>query len=241
MPVLVFFAQKGKSFTMTTPPPANLRVGFGAATGGGFNFHEMRNLIITTPGGVRVDKSVDKSTALIGDQVTYNINVYNSTPVAITGLLLADTLKDGSNGALALSPLTFTINSITFNNNGSTGNTATGYTSGTAKTTGFTNPFSTSLNMVANGTANFKIVGAINGLPSGGILKNNVGVDATPTGFTDPDLTNNKFSVSTDVLSPNVDFVVTKTLDNASSRSLTGIYSVFRLFTGFASATLMAW
>ncbi len=210
------------TYTTTTPPPANLKVGFGAATGGGFNFHEMRNLIITTPGGVRLDKNVDKVNAIVGDQVTYNINAYNSAPAGINGLIFSDTLKDGNGNKITLTPSTFTINSITFNNNGNTGNTAAGYTNGTPVTSGFTNPFTTNLNLVANGTANFTVIGTINAIPAGAVLKNSAGLDPTPTGFSDPDTTNNYFTVNTNVLSPNVDFIVTKTLDKNCADPVNG-------------------
>jgi uncharacterized repeat protein (TIGR01451 family) len=105
------------TYTTTTPPPANLKVGFAASTGGSSNYHEIRNMLITTPGGFRVDKNVDKSNAKIGDQLTYTINAYNSTPNPVSNLILADTLKDGNGSTLNLGASgDFTINSITFNN-----------------------------------------------------------------------------------------------------------------------------
>lgn len=41
-------------------PPELLKVGFAASTGGGYNNHEVRNLLITTPGNVRVSKRANK-------------------------------------------------------------------------------------------------------------------------------------------------------------------------------------
>ncbi len=216
------------TYTMTTPPPANLRVGFAATTGGGVNYHEVRNLIITTPGNARVDKRVDKSNAPILDQVTYTINAYNNTSVALNGVILADTLKDGNGVPLPLSPITFSISGITFNNNGNAGNTASGgYISGTAKTSGFTNPFTTTLNLAPNSYATFTIVGTVQGLPAGGVIKNNVGIDPSPSHITDQDLTNNFFTVSTNVYSPLIDLVVQQTLDNTCADPVNGnTYSI---------------
>ncbi len=101
-----------------TRPPPNLKVGFAATTGSGFNFHEVRNMIITTPGNVRIDKRVDMSNAAVNSQVTYTLSAFNYTPIALNGLVLSDTLKDGNGNTIPLSSSTFTINSITFNNNG---------------------------------------------------------------------------------------------------------------------------
>jgi uncharacterized repeat protein (TIGR01451 family) len=83
------------SYTTTTPPPANLKMGFGSSTGGSKNYHEIRNLVVSTPGGVAVEKEVDKANAKSGDKVTYKINVHNYTTAPISNLLLTDTLKDG--------------------------------------------------------------------------------------------------------------------------------------------------
>lgn len=208
------------SYTTTTPPPANLKLGFAASTGGGFNTHEIRNLLITTPGGFRADKSVDKASTLIGQKLTYTINAYNSTTAAITGLKFADTLKSASNTILTNTD--FNIESITFNNNGFTGTLAAGYTNGVAKTTGLTNPFTTTLNMAASSKATFTVVGTVNQVPSGGIIKNSVGIDPSATGIIDKDLTNNYFTVATNILSPNIDFVINKTADNFCADPVNG-------------------
>src|ERR1035437_287475 len=41
------------TYTSNTAPPANLKVGFAASTGGSSNYHAIRNVLITTPGAVR--------------------------------------------------------------------------------------------------------------------------------------------------------------------------------------------
>ncbi|MBN9296363.1 MAG: hypothetical protein J0I41_05090, partial [Filimonas sp.] len=210
------------SYTTTTAPPQNLKVGFAASTGGGFNYHEIRNLVITTPGGVRVDKVIDKANANVGDQVTYTVNAYNSTTAPIANLKFADTLKDNSGNILPIGSSGYiTLNSITFNNNGGA-NTATGFTSGVPKTTGLTNPFSTSLNMDANSNATFTVKGTINSIPPNGILKNIAAVDPSLTGITDQDTTNNVYTVTSNVLSGNVDFVISKAVDNTCADPTNG-------------------
>lgn len=199
-------------YETTDPLPANLKLGFGASTGGNVNYHEIRNLLITTPGGVRVQKSVDKDNAVPGEELTYMLNVYNETNAAITNLALADTVKL-ANGNFATGD-DFEMTSITFHNNGNTGNTAAGFESGTSKTIGLTNPFSTTLNMEANSMASFTVTGTVKRVPQGGVLRNSVAIDPSGTGITDTDLTNNYSSVTTTILNPDVDLKIEKVVDN---------------------------
>ncbi|WP_316841718.1 gliding motility-associated C-terminal domain-containing protein [Pedobacter gandavensis] len=196
--------------TIAQAPPKNLKLGFASSTGGFTNYHEIRNVIITTPGGVRVDKTVDKSSAVSGQDVTYTVNVTNSTAAAIANLKLADTIRNSNNTVLTSAD--FTINSIAFSNNGNPGNTSPGYTNGTV-VAGGTNPFNATLNMAANTTSTFTIKGTINNNYSNSILKNSVGVDPSLTGITDSDLTNNYYTVSTNVLRQSVDVAISGTVD----------------------------
>jgi len=213
-------------YTTTDVPPANLKLGFAASTGGGFNFHEIRNLYITTLGNVRVQKDVDKANANVGDQVTYTVNVTNDNTTTLSGVALADTLKNSVGSFLTLGT-DFNINSITFNNNGNAATTATGFTSGTAKTTGFTNPWNTTLNIAASSAATFTIVGKVVTQPTGNVVKNFVGIDPTSSGITDQDLTNNYANVTTTILNPNIDFTISKTVNSSCADATNGnTYSI---------------
>ncbi len=194
------------------PIPESLKLGFAASTGGGFNFHEIRNLLITTPGGVRVQKSVDKDNVTPDQELTYTVTVHNETTAALKNLVFADTIKL-ANGSV-VNAEDFQVTSITFNNNGNSGNTAEGFTSGSPKTTGLTNPFFTTMNMAANSTATFTVKGTVKRVPAGGVIVNSVGIDPSESGITDTDLTNNYASVSTTVLNPNVDLNIEKGVDN---------------------------
>lgn len=209
------------SYTTTTPPPKNLKLGFAASTGGGFNYHEIRNIYITTTGNIRVNKAVDKSNVNLNDVLTYTVDVENENTLALTGVILADTLK-ASNGSNLVLGSNFGITSITFNNNGNSATTASGYTNGVAKTSGFTNPWSTTLNMAANSKATFTIVGKALSQPTGNVVKNSVGIDVGPSGVIDPDLTNNYATVTNTVLSPNVDFTISKVLDKSCADPVNG-------------------
>ncbi len=207
------------TYDTVDPIPGNLKLGFAASSGGSVNFHEIRNLVITTPGGVRVDKSVDKLNARVGDKLTYKIDVYNATTTSIANLSLSDTLKTGA-GNIVSSDI-MEINSITFNNNGNTGNAATGFISGVPVTTGFTNPFNVNIiHMESNSMSTFTVVGTIKNTPIGGVLKNTVAIDASLTGITDQDLTNNISTATTTI--PNTDFVIQNNFDDTCTDSING-------------------
>ena len=208
------------TYETTDPIPQNLKMGFGASTGGGYNFHEIRNVLITTPGGFRVNKSVDKDNAVVGDELTYKIDVYNETTAAVQNLLFEDniTLANGSN----ISSDDFEITGITFNNNGNSGNTAAGFVSGVTKTSGLSNPFSTTLNMAASSSAYFTVTGNVKRVPVGGVIKNLTEIDPSNTGIYDNDPTNNYSTVTTSVLNTDVDLKIEKGVDNNGLAKLDG-------------------
>jgi uncharacterized repeat protein (TIGR01451 family) len=84
------------------------------------------------------------------------------------------------------------------------------------------------MNMQANSTSSFTIVGTIEKiLPDGGVINNYVGIDPTPTGITDVDWTNNYSSVSTTVLNPSLDLRIDKGVDNHGRAKTTGnVFSI---------------
>lgn len=215
------------NYVTEDPIPPLLKVGFGSSTGSGFNYHEIRNLFITTTGGVRVQKEVSKVNALPGDELTYTINVHNEAATAVSNLIVNDVMEDGNGNNISISE-DFEISSITFNNNGKTGSTATGFTSGTSKTSGFTNPFSTTMALEANSSATFTIVGTVKNKLAGKVLKNSVALDVSNlVGFVDTDLTNNYSTVSTTILNPNVDLKIEKGVSNNGIAQASGnIYSI---------------
>lgn len=210
------------NYVTEDPIPDNLKMGFGASTGGGFNYHEIRNLLITTVGGVRVQKYVDKSNALPNDILTYTIDVHNESGAAVSNLVVNDVFEN-DNGDPVNFPDCFEISSITFNNNGKTGSTATGFISGTPTTTGFTNPFSTTMALEANSKGTFTIVGKVKSTLCGNVLNNSVSLDVSNlVGFVDTDLTNNFSTVSTTILNPSEDLKIEKGVDNNGIAKATG-------------------
>ncbi|QJB33962.1 DUF11 domain-containing protein [Chitinophaga oryzae] len=191
--------------TLTSPPPARMKLGFAASTGGAYNRHEVRNLIITTPGNIRIQKLVDKPIAKVGDALTYKVTVYNETTSALTGLPLQDVFSP-ANG--------FNISNVTFSNDGFAGNTASGYTS--------TSLSNATLNMQSSSTSTFTVTGTVASMPPGKVLTNKVWVTPSATGITDPDASNDTSGVSTNIIAP--DLAITKTHNGNLRKGLTGNY-----------------
>jgi uncharacterized repeat protein (TIGR01451 family) len=207
-------------YTTTDIPPAKLKLGFSASTGGYSDYHEIRNVLITTPGDVLVQKSVDKPNASQTDNLTYTVNVINNSTSAVSGLTLSDVIKDGNGNAITYGGA-FSISQITFNNNGNSGNTATGFTSGTARPW-TSNSLNATMNLAASSTATFTITGKLNAIPAGGKIVNSA--DITPPvipGLND-DATNNHSEVSTTVYNPNLDLAITKGVDNNGAAKSSG-------------------
>jgi uncharacterized repeat protein (TIGR01451 family) len=69
--------------------PPTFKLGFSAATGGGTNNHEIRDLTVRVP----VDLSLTKSatpTADVGDTVTYKLTAHNTDINPVTGAIIRD-------------------------------------------------------------------------------------------------------------------------------------------------------
>ena len=173
-------------YELPTVPPASLKMGLAASTGQSINIHEIRNLIITSAGGIRTSKSVDKLTAKVGDELTYTIDVYNQTDSLAKGLILKEALSQISSN--------FRVKSITFDNHGDPKTTASNYP--------ITDLSNISLDIAPISSATFTIKGNVIAYPSGGILTNSATVD----------LVNNTSSASTKIDLTNApDFVVSQT------------------------------
>ncbi|RBQ01911.1 hypothetical protein, partial [Pedobacter miscanthi] len=194
---------KGGTFTQllnyltTQAPPAQLKLGFAASTGGSLNFHEIRNLLVTTPGNLRAVKSVDTDYIITGSDtpVNYTLSIINDTNAPLSDIILNDILKDGSGNIIPTS--SFGITSIAYSGFGAaTANTSMPTTSASS------NSFDAKFNMTANSTGTITVIGTWKAgapIPAGGTLLNTVNV--TPTDITDQDLENNTSTVSVPVYS----------------------------------------
>ena len=202
-------------YTTNEAPPNLLKLGFAASTRGSFNFHEIRNVLVTTPGNLRVIKKTDKSVLRSIDagsnenEISYNIEVVNDTDGALENIEFEDKLTD-ANGNI-LDPSVFTITNIT----------SQGFSAGTSlPSTPSTNQFTGSLNLAANSTGSINIIGVLNEVPAGNLVTNTA--SAFPTDITDEDLGNNTSKVNTPVIAEGIDLIVDKTVDRSCLDSSNG-------------------
>lgn len=193
-------------------PPSKLKLGFSASTGGSVNYHEVRNILITTPGDVLVQKNVDKENSPQDGVLTYTVNVINNSTSTLPGLVLNDVIKDGNGNNIAYGS-TFSINTVTFNNNGNTNNTAVGFTSGTDVAWN-KNTLSATMTLAPRSTSTFIIKGKLNGIPAGGKINNNADILPPEIPDLNDDETNNHSTVNTAVYNPNLDLSIEKDVDN---------------------------
>lgn len=164
------------------PPPANLNLGFAASTGANTHIHEIRNVMVTTPQGVRVFKKVDKRRAYVGEELEYRIGLFNHSDIAVQNLKFSDLIADG-----------FEPTSVVFNNHGNPLNTATGYTQ--------TDLSDVTVGLDAYGEAEFVVKGNITGADPDGFLRNTANFNANGQVY-DPNTTNDISTAKTEVFDP---------------------------------------
>lgn len=184
-------------------PPATLKMGFAASSGGAFNYHEIRNLLVTTPGNIRVVKRANRDILQAGtnNEVTYTLDVINDTNAALTNVQFDDQLTDAKGTPLANGA--FTINSIT-----PTGFTSSNFTPASPNTSG---KIVGSFNIAANAAAKIVVSGSLNAIPTGNVLSNTVNI--TTTDIQDEDLNNNTSVVNIPVQATGTDAIIDKTAD----------------------------
>jgi len=191
-------------FESNQVPPQLLKLGFAASTGGGFNYHEIRNLLITTPNNLRVTKKANKDvirSVNVGsneNRITYYIEVVNDTDQAYTNANFLDELVDVNGNAIPTSM--FTINSITPSNN---------FTNTNLSIVTNQNKIQGTVTIAPKTTGLITVVGTLNAIPSYNLLVNKVNV--LPAGQDkDFDLANNYANVTTSVIAENVDLLLQK-------------------------------
>lgn len=190
------------TYDTTQPLPDLLKIGFSASTGKHFAYHEVRNLYVTTPGGVRVTKKVDKPNSVPNEELTYTIEVTNEIDGLQRNLKLKDVFRL-KNGAVATAN-DFEITSIRFDNKNNSENTANIVQN--------VNSFDATIQIAAKNSVEFIVKGKAKKVPKGGIIRNFVEVSSPE--LDDPDLTNNISDVTTNIFSPNVDLMIEKYVDN---------------------------
>ncbi|SIR55682.1 MULTISPECIES: hypothetical protein [unclassified Chryseobacterium] len=173
------------------PMPNNLKLGFSASTGGGFNYQEIRNIILTTPGNIRVDSTSDSSFVCNEkkNSVSFKIEVTNDTNAALSNINFNGRIIDENNTLLDLSK--FKITSLSVNS---------GFTNSNLPTSNF---LTNEINGVVGLPAKSSGIITLNGeyyrkkIKSNNHFKLVSNVASSQIG--DTDLTNNTFSTKIDV------------------------------------------
>lgn len=177
------------SYDYTEKPYNTFKLGFAASTGGQNNYHEIRNLFATTPGGVVIEKVADKSMVNVNDDLTYTINLKGQNVKNLTFTINdeLDAIKDY-----------FKVESIEFKNNGNESTSTFKAGSKELKNIGVT--------LTRLGTVSFVIKGKVLKAPNNTILVNTAVINKStlPSDIqklvSDDQLTS---STSTQVVDPN--------------------------------------
>ncbi|MGK6350515.1 hypothetical protein [Parapedobacter sp. DT-150] len=199
------------TYTTDEPPPQRMKVGFAASTGADLNFHEIRNILVTTLGNLRTIKLADKDFLIPTNagggganenKITYTIEVVNDTNAPIEGIVLRDTIKDAYGNVL--SPETFTIDpgSITVLNPD-----VLTVESDIEETT--TNIIQGTVSIAAGETGLIQVTGTLHQTPPGNHIINTVLLDLPDgTDYDDEDPLNNTYSWRTPVYADGVDLIL---------------------------------
>ncbi|RAV27758.1 Ig-like domain-containing protein [Sinomicrobium soli] len=189
-------------YTTNEAPPSLLKLGFGASTGGGWNYHELRNLQITTPNNLRVTKKADKDILRSvpagnnANEITYTIEVTNDTDQPYTNATFLDELIDINGDPIPTSM--FHIDNISHS----------GFDAISIAQIPGENKIEGNLTIPANTIGYITVTGTLNGIPLSNLLSNRVTVLSVDND--DFDLGNNTFTVNTPVIAENVDLMLQK-------------------------------
>lgn len=173
----------------TYPIPANLKLGFAASTGSGFNYQEIRNILLTTPGNLRVDSRSDVPFTCNErkNAVSFKVEVTNDTAAALNNISFGSRIANSTNTTLDLNQ--FKITSIA----------ATGFTNSNLPTANFTsNDISGTVGLAAKASGIVTITGEyVRGVKTNQTLRAISNVNSTQ--ISDDDLTNNTATTAIDV------------------------------------------
>ncbi|RWX00756.1 Ig-like domain-containing protein [Flavobacterium cerinum] len=205
-------------YTTQDVPPALLKIGFAGGTGGGFNYHEIRNLFVTTPGNLRVSKRADKDLLQLtapDNILTYTIEVTNDTDFEAPNISFKDKITDAYGDDL-IEGTDYNVESIT-----TTGFVSTALPDVTTITS---NEITGTLVLGARKTGRIVMVVKLLRAPQGNVLSNLANVDYP----LDEDKNNNTSIVRTPVIATGVDLVLSKTV---TQQCIDGSNTTLPIFT----------
>jgi uncharacterized repeat protein (TIGR01451 family) len=172
--------------------PANVMVGYAASTGGSTNYHEIRNLIVSSLPTQSVDlgitKTVSSPTVAPGGAISYSLTATNLGPsgTTVTGATITDTVPSQITG------VTWTCAAS------GTSGSACGAASGSGNTV------STTATLPFNGVVTYTVTGTVSASTTIGTVLTNTASVGVPSGYTDYNADNNSSTVTTNVTTGNV-------------------------------------
>lgn len=86
------FTRLVNTYTLPTSPFTTLKIGFAASSGGSTNFHDIRNVKITNPVDVTIDKTVSATDVMINSNFTYSLGVTNTNISPVQSVVVTDTM-----------------------------------------------------------------------------------------------------------------------------------------------------
>lgn len=173
------------------PIPANLKLGFAASTGGGFNFQEIRNIILTTPGNLRVDSRSESYYTCNerASSISFKIEVSNDTDAALNNISYSGKIVDENNNIVDMSK--FKITSLSYNS---------GFTNSNLQTANFTsNQVNGVVGLAAKSSGIITITGEYFKKGLGTNHSFRMVSDVSTNQVTDTDLTNNTATTAIEV------------------------------------------
>ena len=104
------------NYLTTQALPEMLKIGFAASTGGAINYHEIRNLKVSTLGNIGIISNADKNIICKesrSEEVTFKININNPESTLLSNLRIESKFLNSLNNEI-LDEETFKINSIEY-------------------------------------------------------------------------------------------------------------------------------
>jgi uncharacterized repeat protein (TIGR01451 family) len=180
-------------------PPATVKIGFAASTGGSTNYHEIRNLVIdplSTAINLGMTKTASLASIALNSALTYTVTARNYGPSNVTAsnVPISDNVPPQLTG-------------VTWNCAGSSGGATCGAASGVG------NAISTTATLPFNGTVTYTISGTLTATPPGSVLTNSASL-TVPGGVTDYNPADNSASVSVNVVGAGAGVTVSGTVYN---------------------------
>lgn len=174
------------------PPTAGVMVGYAASTGGSNNYHEIRNLVVSSLPTQSVDLSIAKTVSspsvTPGGAITYTLAATNNGPsgTTVTGASITDTVPSQITG------VTWTCAAS------GTSGSACGAASGSG------NSINTTATLPFGGVVTYTISGTVSSSTTPGTVLTNTASVGVPSGYTDYNSDNNSSTATTKVTNNNV-------------------------------------